>query len=97
MKVQGYAYQRVTVELGYSEVLVHLRKAGRREKVDVLPNGVQLLDGDNEPFSFPITHTEAGIEYMGVPRAIDHAEHAVSIQFDNTWHCYTCEIYNAQG
>jgi hypothetical protein len=95
--VKAYAWQRVTVELGYSEVNVHLRVAGKTVKVDVLPDGAQLLDGDNEPFSFPITHTEAGIEYLGIPQAIDHADCAISMNFDNSWHCYTHEIYQAQS
>lgn len=95
VKVKAFAYQRVTVELGYSEVLVHLRVAGKTRKVDVLPNGAQLLDEDGHPLSFPVSHGEAGIEYLGLPQLSDHHGCNVSIQFDNSWHCYTHDIYRA--
>lgn len=95
--VKAYAWQRVTVTLGYSEVLVHLRVAGKTRQVIALPNGVQLLDDDNQDFSFPISHGEAGIEYMGEPQILDHRDCNVSVQFDNSWHCYTHNIFNAQS
>lgn len=97
--VKAYAWQRVTVTLPHSEVNMHLRVAGRTCKVDVLPEGVQLLDDDNQPLSFPITHGEAGVEYVGLPDAGQCADkgHTVSVQFDNSWHCYHCEIYGARS
>jgi len=94
--VKAYAFQRVTVKLGYSEVLMHLRVAGMTRQVDVLPDGVQLLDEDDQPFSFPVTHSEAGVEYLGRPQLSDHHECNVSVQFDNSWHCYTHNLFNVQ-
>lgn len=94
--VKAYAFQRVEVTLPYSEVLMHLRVAGKTTMVDVLPNGVQLLDEDRQPLSFPVLHGEAGIEYMGRPVLSDHYECNVTVNFDNTWHCYTHDIYRVQ-
>lgn len=52
---------RVTVELPYSEVCMHMRVAGKTMAVDVLPTMAQLIDSDGRNFSFPITHGEAGL------------------------------------
>jgi len=96
---QAYAHQRVQVTLGYSEVLCHLRLAGRTTNVDVLPEGVQLLDEDNQPISFPITHGEAGIQYLGFPEISDHYDetaHVVEVNFSGAWTCYSCRIYGAE-
>ena len=95
-KVKAYAFQRVTVTLPYTEVNMHLRVAGKTRKVDVLPDGVQLLTEDNENLSFPIGHGEAGIQYLGLPKIMDHAECPASVNFDNSWHCYVHEIYGAK-
>lgn len=51
----------VRVELPYSEVCMHLRVAGEQVQVSVLVDGAQLLDESDRPFSFAITHGEAGI------------------------------------
>jgi hypothetical protein len=96
MHVEAYAYQRVTVTLPYSEVLMHLRLAGKERKVDVLPDGVQLLDEDNEPLSFPVTHGEAGIRYLGMPELLAHKDCILQLNNDCTWHCYTHEIYGVK-
>lgn len=45
----------------HSEVCMHLGIAGRLWDVKVLEDGAQVQDRDGKPFSFPITHGEAGI------------------------------------
>lgn len=51
----------VRVRLPWSEVCMHMRVAGELRKVRVLADGAQILDDDGSPFSFPVTHGEAGI------------------------------------
>jgi hypothetical protein len=51
----------VRVELPYSEVCMHMRVAGKIMSVHVQEHGAQLVTGDGRPFSFPITHGEAGV------------------------------------
>jgi len=62
--IHAHIGERVTVELPYSEVCMHMRVAGKRMDVEVLPDGAQLLNADGSKFSFPITHGEAGIRAM---------------------------------
>lgn len=47
----------------YSEVCMHMKIAGKRMRVQLLPNGrsVQLYSSNGKPSSFPITTGEAGI------------------------------------
>jgi hypothetical protein len=54
----------VTVELPYSEVCMHMGVAGQTRQVKVLTLGAQILAVDGMPFSFPITHGEAGIRVI---------------------------------
>ncbi len=55
----------VRVELPYSEACMCLRVAGKTMNVKVLEhNAAQLMDDDGIPFSFPITHGEAGIQII---------------------------------
>lgn len=52
---------RVSVILPYSEVCMHLRVAGQRMTVELLPSGgAQLIGRDGRPFSIPIGDGEAG-------------------------------------
>lgn len=52
----------VTVTLPYSEVCMHMKVAGKRMTVVLLsPWEAQIHDDEGKPFSFPITHGEAGI------------------------------------
>lgn len=51
----------VRIQLPWSEVCMHLRVADAVRDVQVLPNGAQILNADGTPYSFPITHGEAGI------------------------------------
>lgn len=59
--------QRVTVGdivrlcLPWSEVCAHMRVADEVRSVRVLEHWVQILNDDGTPFSFPVTHGEAGI------------------------------------
>lgn len=59
--------QRVTVgdtiriRLPWSEVCLHMRVADQIRPVRVSDHGAQILNDDGTPFSFPITHGEAGI------------------------------------
>lgn len=93
--VEAYAFQRVRVALPYSEVCMHLRVAGENRYVDVLPDGVQLLDERDERLSFPISHGEAGIDYLGLPNVSDHIECGVLTHFDGTWSCSAHGIAHA--
>lgn len=94
--VKAYAFQHVTLDLGYSEVNIHLRVAGKRVNALVQPRGVQLLDEDGGNFSFPITHSEAGVEYLGIPALADHYGCNSVVNGDNTWHCYTHDIFDVR-
>lgn len=52
------------IEIGYSEVCVHMRVAGKVMPVQVttgLHPAAQLLDASGKPYSFPVTLGEAGI------------------------------------
>lgn len=49
------------VRLPFSEVCMALRVAGQARHVTVLARGAQILDPDGSPYSFPVTHGEAGI------------------------------------
>lgn len=51
----------VNMTLPYSEVCMHLRVAGLPRSVEVLATGAQILNEDGTPYSFPVTHGEAGI------------------------------------
>lgn len=51
----------VRVRLPWSEVCAHMRVADHDRSVRVLESGAQILNDDGTPFSFPITHGEAGI------------------------------------
>lgn len=53
--------ETVRVSLPWSEVCMHLRVAGEVRNVRVLESGAQILNADDTPFSFPVTHGEAGI------------------------------------
>lgn len=59
--------ETVTVELPYSEVCCHMRVAGQVRQVQVLAGGAQILNEDGSPFSFPVTHGEAGIRLEVTP------------------------------
>jgi hypothetical protein len=52
---------RVRLVLPHSEVCMHMRVAGTRMLAEVREGGVQLLNPDGSPFSFPILHGEAGV------------------------------------
>jgi len=47
--------------LPYSEVCMHMRIAGTPKLVCVLSRSAQILNDDGTPFSFPVSHGEAGI------------------------------------
>lgn len=95
--VKAYAFQRVEIMLGRSEVLTYLRVAGRMCKADVLPDGVQLLDDYSEPLCYPVTHREAGIVYLGMPDTADHYEcEGIVAHFDGSWSCYAHGIFHAK-
>ena len=51
----------VRVTLPWSEAAMFMGVADRVMSVQVQATGAQLLDSDGKPFSFPITHGEAGI------------------------------------
>lgn len=51
----------VRLKLPWSEVCMHLRIADQVRDVRVLDDGAQILNDDGTPFSFPVTHGEAGI------------------------------------
>jgi hypothetical protein len=51
----------VSVTLPWSEVCMHLSVAGQTRPVEVLATGAQILNEDGTPYSFPVTHGEAGI------------------------------------
>lgn len=51
----------VRVKLPWSEVCMHMHVADQERDVRVLEHGAQILNADGTPFSFPITHGEAGI------------------------------------
>jgi hypothetical protein len=51
----------VMLTLPHSEVCMHMRVAGTRMLARITEHGVQLLNSDGSPFSFPILHGEAGI------------------------------------
>ena len=75
MKLEiGQSYALV---LPYSEVAMHLRVAGYRRIVTVLPHGAaQILNADLTKFSFPVTWGEAGIyrDAQGQPYVTDEVE-----------------------
>lgn len=58
------------LELPYSEVCMHLRLAGTVREVRVLTAGVQILNEDGSPCSFPITHGEAGLLRRDMPDGV---------------------------
>lgn len=47
--------------LPWSEVCMHLRVAGQVRDVRILDDAAQILWDSGRPFSFPITHGEAGV------------------------------------
>lgn len=51
----------VWLKLPWSEACMHLRVAGQVRDVRVLADGAQILNDDGTPYSFPVTHGEAGI------------------------------------
>jgi hypothetical protein len=51
----------VRLRMPWSEVCMHLRIADQVRDVRVLDNGAQILNDDGTPYSFPVTHGEAGI------------------------------------
>ena len=51
----------VQIRMPWSEACMHLRVAEQVRKVKVLEGGAQILNEDGTPYSFPITHGEAGI------------------------------------
>ena len=51
----------VSLTLPWSEVCMHLKVAGKTRSVEVLATGAQILNEDGTPYSFPVTHGEAGI------------------------------------
>lgn len=57
--------ERVVLRLPYSEVCMHMHIAGRKMLCEVRADGVQVFEYGNtpqeRPFSFPITHGEAGV------------------------------------
>lgn len=55
--------EEVRVILPHSEACMHMRIAGHLRTIRVLRQGAQILkdDGTRVPFSFPITHGEAGV------------------------------------
>ena len=58
------------VVLPYSEVCMHLRVAGEARFVRILEHGVQILNDDLTPFSFPVTWGEAGVGRDGDGRPV---------------------------
>lgn len=52
---------KVTMEMPFSEVCVHLQVAGRSMVAEVLGRGVQLYTMNGDKVSFPILHSEAGM------------------------------------
>ncbi len=63
--IRAYIGDTVSVTLPYSEACCFLRVAGTRMTVRVQPDGAQLLTADGAPYSFPVTHGEAGIVSLG--------------------------------
>lgn len=62
MRIDVTEGQEIVITLPYSEVCVSMRVAGEHMGVRVLEHGMaQLLNADGTPYSFPITHGEAGI------------------------------------
>lgn len=53
--------EAIRVRLPFSEVCAHMRVAGQIRSVRVLDHSAQIRNDDGTPFSFPITHHEAGI------------------------------------
>lgn len=51
----------VRVQLPWSEACMHLRVADAVRDVRILETGAQILNADGTPYSFPVTHGEAGI------------------------------------
>jgi hypothetical protein len=51
----------VRVKLPWSEACMHMRVADQVRNVKVFDNAASILNEDGTPFSFPITHGEAGI------------------------------------
>lgn len=51
----------VRLKMPWSEVCMHLKVAGQVRNVRVLDTGAQILNDDGTPYSFPVTHGEAGI------------------------------------
>ena len=57
--------ERVTIEMPWSEVCMHMRIAGRVMQAEVLPGGwsAQIYDMKGQPFSAPVTTGEAGFHH----------------------------------
>ena len=53
--------EEIALRLPWSEVCMHLKVAGQVRNVRVLDTGAQILNDDGTPYSFPVTHGEAGI------------------------------------
>jgi hypothetical protein len=51
----------VYVTLPWSEACMHLKLTDQVRQVRILDSGVQILNEDGTPYSFPITHGEAGV------------------------------------
>lgn len=51
----------VRVKLPWSEACMYMRVADQVRNVRVFDNAASILNEDGTPFSFPITHGEAGI------------------------------------
>lgn len=53
--------ETVIMVLPWSEVCMHMGVAGQRWRIAIDEVGAQILNDDGTPFSFPITHGEAGL------------------------------------
>lgn len=60
-KVRVAPGDTVEIVLPWSEVCMHMQVADQRRGVLVGEHGAQILNADGSPFSFPVTHGEAGI------------------------------------
>lgn len=53
--------ERIRMRVGFSEAVTHLHIDGTLCEALVTPSGVQFFDDNGKPFSFPVTHAEAGL------------------------------------
>lgn len=51
----------VRLRMPWSEVCLYMKVAEQMRDVRILEDGAQILNDDGTPYSFPVTHGEAGI------------------------------------